>query len=123
MWYAQNIIILHSTSGNLKNSQSLTDLPKTVADTNMKSNAAAAAAAGQITTSGMCIIESNVMYLTRAATVISALLWSSFWGKGHCSVVCSVGFFAIGITHVVRAAGLNLTDKFFSLSSTYFLKF
>lgn len=71
MWYARNIIILHSTSGNLKNSQSLTDLPKTVADANMKTNAAAAAvaaaAAGQIATGGMCIVESNVMYLTRAA--------------------------------------------------------
>lgn len=73
MWYARNIIILHSTSGNLKNSQSLTDLPKTVADANMKTNATAAAAvaaaaAGQIATGGMCIVESNVMYLTRAAT-------------------------------------------------------
>ena len=48
---------MHSISVNLKNSQSLTDLPKSVAqmaDANMK---AVPAAAGQITNNGMCVID------------------------------------------------------------------
>ena len=52
--FLKNVIFLHSISVNLKNSQSLTDLPKSVeqmTDTNLK---AVPAAASQISNNGMC---------------------------------------------------------------------
>ena len=52
-----DITFLHSSPVNLKNSQSLTDLPKSLADGNMKP---ASVAAGPMTTNGMCVISSPV---------------------------------------------------------------